>query len=141
MALVKSWEELKQREPGDPSATIAIQAAELIARVARDMVEGSEQLPPAAEAQIMDAIAKAGSGAFQRAYERALAGAMRVIIDLVADQEAERRRQEVIDRLRKKQPAGPAGLPAESVESAVSAVSAQPAPPARPPPPARAGET
>ena len=102
MALVKSWDELKQREAIDPSATISIQAAHVISKIAREMVEGSEQLPADAEAKILDAIATAGSGAFQRAYERALAGAMRVIIDLVADYEAERRRQEVIERLKAK---------------------------------------
>ena len=101
MALVKTWEELKQREATDPAAVIAIQAAPLIANIARDMIEGAEQLGPEAEAQILDAIAKAGSGAFARAYERAIAGATRVIIEMVADREAERARQEVLNRLKK----------------------------------------
>src|SRR5687767_7915606 len=133
MALVKSWDELKQRESIDPSATISIQAAHVISKVDREMVEGSEQLPADAEAKILDAIAKAGSGAFQRAYERALAGAMRVIIELIADHEAERRRREVIDRLKGKvQPAASAAEPDEPSQSI---------PPLRPPPAARAGET
>src|SRR5688572_25743482 len=102
MALVKSWEELKQREGQDPAATITIQASLLIAKVAKEMVEGAENLPPEADQRILDAIAKAGSGAFQRAYERTIAGAMRVIIELVADMEAERARREVLERLRKK---------------------------------------
>ena len=136
MALVKSWDELKQRESTDPSATISIQAAHIISKVAREMVEGSEELPADAEAKILDAIAKAGSGAFQRAYERALAGAMRVIIELIADYEAERRRQEVIDRLK-----GRVQSPPAVASAAESGGPAQSVPPLRPPPAARAGET
>ena len=102
MALVKSWDELKAREGTDPAATIAIQATQLIAKLAKEMVEGAQQLSPQDDAKILDAIAKAGSGAFQRAYERALSGGIRVIVELVADLEAERRRQEVLDRLRDK---------------------------------------
>src|SRR2546429_15638 len=101
MALVKTWAELKQREATDPSASITIQASLLIAKVAKEAVQGSENLPEEADQTILDAIAKAGSGAFQRAYERALAGAMRVVIEEVADFEAERARQEVLKRLRK----------------------------------------
>ena len=102
MALVKSWEELKQREGVDPAAAVTIQASLAIAKVAMAMVEGAENLPPEAGARVLDAIAKAGSGAFQRAYDRAIAGGMRVIIEMVADMEAERTRQEVLNRLRPK---------------------------------------
>ena len=102
MALVKTWAELKQREGADPAAAITIQASLAIAKVAMEMVEGAQQLPPEAEQRVLDAVAKAGSGAFQRAYDRAIAGAMRVIIEMVADMEAERTRQEVLNRLKQK---------------------------------------
>ena len=102
MALVKSWEELKQREGLDPAAAITIEASQAVAKVAMEMVEGAQALPPEALGRVLDAVAKAGSGAFYRAYDRAIAGAVRVIIEMVADMEAEKKRQEVLDRLRPK---------------------------------------
>ncbi len=101
MALVKTWEELKAREASDPASAIAVNAAQIIAKIARDSIQGADQLPPQAEAEILDAVAKAGSGAFARAYERAMSAAMRVIIEKVADYEAERARAQALQRLRK----------------------------------------
>lgn len=101
MALVKTWDELKAREGSDAGSAIAVYATEIIAKAAKDSIEGADQLPHEVDARILDAVAKAGSGAFNRAYDRALAAAMRVVIDMVADYEAECARAAALRRLGK----------------------------------------